>query len=91
MKKKLELESYIVQKDQFWPKNGKHIIAQYDEESIIVYQAYNPQIAQFVVKNQTFENCPGFSPTRYIFLSFFLFFFFSFFFSSFFLFFFLFF
>jgi len=54
MKKKLELESYIVQKDQFWPKNGKHIIAQYDEESIIVYQAYNPQIAQFVVKNQTF-------------------------------------
>lgn len=27
------------------PKTGRHIIAQYDETSVVVYQAYRPAIA----------------------------------------------
>lgn len=37
-----------------WPVNGRHILAQYDEESIYVYQAYRPSIAKFAVENQRF-------------------------------------
>lgn len=32
-------EKYIVQKPK-WPKQGRHILAQYDDDSILVYQAY---------------------------------------------------
>jgi hypothetical protein len=35
---------------------GRHILAQYDEESIVVYQAYNPQIAEFAVQNKKWAN-----------------------------------
>lgn len=36
------------------PSTGKNIIGQYNKESIIVYQAFNNQIANFAIKNQTF-------------------------------------
>ena len=37
-----------------WPQSGRHILAQFDEESIYVYQAYRPSIAQFAVEHQKF-------------------------------------
>jgi hypothetical protein len=37
-----------------WPKSGYHIMAQYDDEKIIVYQAYKKEIGEFAVKNQYF-------------------------------------
>lgn len=37
-----------------WPKSGYHIMAQYDDEKIIVYQAYRKEIGEFAVKNQFF-------------------------------------
>lgn len=37
-----------------WPKKGYHIMAQYDEEKVIVYQSYKPSIGNFAVKNQYF-------------------------------------
>lgn len=37
-----------------WPQSGRHILAQYDETSIYVYQAYRPSIAQFAVDQQRF-------------------------------------
>ena len=37
-----------------WPKEGKHILAQYDEESIIVYQAYSPPIASYAIEHQKY-------------------------------------
>ncbi|RLJ80033.1 DUF4291 domain-containing protein [Pedobacter alluvionis] len=37
-----------------WPKSGCHIMAQYDDEKIIVYQAYRKEIGGFAVKNQFF-------------------------------------
>lgn len=46
------VESYMEQQEKVWPKEGKHILAQYDEESIVVYQAYCPAIADYAVKHQ---------------------------------------
>lgn len=45
-------------KDQVltWPASGNHILAQYDEESIIVYQAFNDRIADAVVKANNFHS-----------------------------------
>lgn len=45
-------ESYVEQRDKVWPTEGKHILAQYDDDSVVVYQAYCPEIADFAVKHQ---------------------------------------
>ena len=37
-----------------WPGAGRHILAQYDDESIVVYQAYRPAIADHAVTHQRF-------------------------------------
>ena len=50
--KDLRLQSFVLQSDTIWPKENKHIMAQYDDDSIIVYQAYCPEIADYAVKNQ---------------------------------------
>ena len=36
------------------PKTGKHIIGQIKDEQIVVYQAFNPKIAQYAVTHQKF-------------------------------------
>ena len=36
------------------PSSGKHIIAYYDNDFIVVYQAYKPSIAKYAVENQHF-------------------------------------
>ena len=46
------VESYTEQQDKTWPKEGRYILAQYDEDSIVVYQAYCPEIADYAVKHQ---------------------------------------
>ena len=37
-----------------WPQTGQHILAQFDDESILVYQAYRASIGQFAVENGRF-------------------------------------
>ena len=37
-----------------WPKDGRHILAQYDDETVIVYQAYNPAIGRYAVEHGRF-------------------------------------
>lgn len=50
---KLKLKSYQEQlKD--WPQESHHIMAQYDEEKVIVYQSYRPEIGNFATKHQYF-------------------------------------
>lgn len=49
MRTKLYLEQLPL-----WPSSGRHILAQFDEQSIYVYQAYRPAIADYAVKNQCF-------------------------------------
>lgn len=49
----LETELYIEQVERL-PKFGQQIIAQTIDNQIIVYQAFNPKIANYAVKNQKF-------------------------------------
>ena len=49
----IQLENYHEQLLR-WPEEGRHILAQYDQESIIVYQAYRPAIGQFAAERQYF-------------------------------------
>jgi Domain of unknown function (DUF4291) len=37
-----------------WPKSGRHIMAQYDDESVVVYQAYRPAIGRFAAGHNAF-------------------------------------
>lgn len=50
---KLVTESYLAQQAR-WPQAGRHILAQYDDESIIVYQAYRPAIGHFAAQRGYF-------------------------------------
>lgn len=49
----LELEPYQTQVSR-WPSTGKHILAQFDDESIVVYQAYRHSIGQFAATHGYF-------------------------------------
>ncbi len=46
-------EPYVSQ-NQRWPQTGRHILAQFDEHSVIVYQAYNRAIGRFAVSHGYF-------------------------------------
>src|SRR5437764_11383985 len=46
-------ERYLDQEDR-WPQSGRHILAQFDEESVIVYQAYRPAIGHFAAEHGYF-------------------------------------
>jgi len=58
---KLKTESYLEQR-QRWPASGCHILAQYDDESVVVYQAYRPEIGHFTAEHGYFGG--GFSLDR---------------------------
>ncbi|MFT5682021.1 MAG: hypothetical protein ACI8RZ_002939 [Myxococcota bacterium] len=47
----LTLAPYL-QQNAAWPTSGRHILAQHDEETVIVYQAYNKAIADWAVSHQ---------------------------------------
>ena len=44
---------YLLQADR-WPQAGQHVLAQYVEATIVVYQAYRPEIAGHAVAHQAF-------------------------------------
>lgn len=46
-------ESYLTQAAR-WPRAGRQILAQYDEESVVLYQAYRPSIGRFAVSHGYF-------------------------------------
>lgn len=50
---KIKLKNYKEQLQE-WPQIGHHIMAQFDEEKIVVYQSYRKEIGEFAVKNQYF-------------------------------------
>ncbi|MHC5541805.1 DUF4291 domain-containing protein [Singulisphaera rosea] len=49
----LETEAYLDQKSR-WPKAGRHILAQANAESVVVYQAYNPKIGRYAAQHGHF-------------------------------------
>src|SRR3954454_14027306 len=50
---RLTTEPYLEQR-QRWPAGGRHVLAQFDDDSVVVYQAYRPEIGQFAAKNGYF-------------------------------------
>lgn len=57
----LLIEPYLTQLAR-WPQAGRHILAHYDDDSIIVYQAYRPSIGHFAARHGYFGG--GFSLQR---------------------------
>lgn len=51
---------------QVWPKYGRHILAQYDDESVIVYQAYNPTIGLYAAEHGRFGGEFSFSRMSWV-------------------------
>ena len=49
----LQTERYVDQLAK-WPAAGRHILAQFNDTSIIVYQAYRSNIGRFAAKHQYF-------------------------------------
>jgi hypothetical protein len=37
-----------------WPTEGRHILAQYDDNTVVVYQAYRPSIGVYAAEHGTF-------------------------------------
>ena len=37
-----------------WPKQGRHVLAQYDDNTVIVYQAYRPAIGRYAAEHGAF-------------------------------------
>ena len=54
-------ESYVDQV-KLWPQAGRHILAQYDDDTIVVYQAYNQAIGRYAAEHGRFGG--GFSFSR---------------------------
>jgi hypothetical protein len=50
---KTRTEPYLEQAKR-WPASGRHILAQFDETSFVVYQAYRPAIGGYAARNQHF-------------------------------------
>jgi hypothetical protein len=50
---KIVTEPYHSQKTR-WPQRGRHILAQFDADTIVVYQAYRPAIGRFAAEHQRF-------------------------------------
>ncbi len=57
----LRLQNYREQRAR-WPAEGRHILAQFDTDSVIVYQAYSPAIGEFAAAHGYFGGV--FSYTR---------------------------
>jgi len=49
----LRLESFPVQQAR-WPASGRHVLAQYDDDTVVVYQAYRPSIGRFAAEHGHF-------------------------------------
>ena len=49
----LVTERYVEQA-KVWPKTGRHILAHYDDETIIVYQAYSTEIGRYAAAHGQF-------------------------------------
>ncbi|KAG2382742.1 hypothetical protein C9374_005322 [Naegleria lovaniensis] len=47
-----------------WPSIGNHIIATYSDDAVLVYQAFNDEIADYALEHQKFEGCPSYNDTR---------------------------
>ena len=61
----LNKKPYLEQLSQ-WPRTGRHIMANYDENQIVVYQAYRPEIGHYAAKHQQFGGTFSYSRMSWI-------------------------
>jgi hypothetical protein len=61
----MKFEAYKKQV-KHWPDDGKHIMAQFDEDTIVVYQAYSDAIADFAVEHQYFGGAYSYTRMSWI-------------------------
>ncbi len=61
----LDLTNYLEQ-EKTWPESGKHIMAQYTDEYVVVYQAYRPELGHFAAKNQFFGGAYSYSRMSWV-------------------------
>jgi hypothetical protein len=54
MKDRLLATAPYAEQMKRWPQTGRHILAQFDDETIIVYQAYRPEIGNVAVEKGYF-------------------------------------
>ena len=59
---KLKTKPYLTYENDL-PPSGNHIVAQQEEDNLIVYQAFNPHIARYAVEHQQFGG-PNYSFNR---------------------------
>lgn len=50
---RLALEPYAAQCTR-WPRRGRHVMAQYDADTVVVYQAYRPEIGHYAAAHGYF-------------------------------------
>jgi len=62
---KLRTEPYQIQVAR-WPRTGRHILAQYDTDLVVVYQAYNREIGDFALSHGYFGGTFSFERMSWI-------------------------
>ena len=40
---------------KYWPDTGRVILARFDEDCVVVYQAFKPSIADYAVQHQRYD------------------------------------
>ena len=61
----LDLAPYQFQKAR-WPRAGRHILALFDADTVIVYQAYRPEIGRYAAEHQRFGGTFSFSRMSWV-------------------------
>ena len=51
--RRLQNKPYLDQK-RLWPTSGRHILAQFDENAVVVYRAYRAAIGKFTAEQGYF-------------------------------------
>jgi hypothetical protein len=49
----LDVASYRMQA-ALWPRSGRHILAQFNADSIVVYQSYRPAVGHYAARHNAF-------------------------------------
>ena len=49
-----------------WPATGRHVLAQYDADTVVVYQAYRPEIGRFAAEHGYFGGAFSFSRMSWV-------------------------
>eukprot|EP01059_Diplonema_ambulator_P009023 TRINITY_DN187_c2_g2_i1.p1 TRINITY_DN187_c2_g2~~TRINITY_DN187_c2_g2_i1.p1 ORF type:complete len:222 (+),score=50.15 TRINITY_DN187_c2_g2_i1:301-966(+) len=50
--------------EKTWPRGGNFIIGSHTKDAVLVYQAFNREIAGYAVEHQRFKGCPGYNEKR---------------------------